>query len=111
LLLIKKLHYYIAGMKQRFVDAIRQKSRQEWRAEVFDRWTTFRIWVQEHGEKAAGLGLIAGVALVLAFKLFVFLFILALLAGYVVYFVALEEGESPESKSQVEEAGAPRNNP
>ena len=69
---------------------------------LFDRWTRTRIWIQEHGEKAAIYALLGGVFFVLAFKFVVFCAILALLIGYVVYFVALPEAETSAAAKQPE---------
>ena len=95
-------------MKDRMIRAIRSRSREEWRALAFDRWTLLRIWIQEHGEKAAIYALFGGIIFVLAFKAVVLIAILGLLAGYIIYFVALPESSAADAFSKAEE---PANRP
>lgn len=71
--------------------------------------TSTRIWVQEHGEQAFVLGLLAGVVVVLAFPLVAFLFALALLFGALVWFLA-EPGDGEHTSRFTAEPGASTSN-
>jgi hypothetical protein len=72
---------------------IRQKSREQWLAEIQDIWTDVRIWIQENGEKAAVICLVLGIFVVLFYKLFIFLALIGVLAAFFVWFVAIPEDE------------------
>jgi len=73
------------------VEVIRSRTRSEWRDYVRERFTDARIWVQEHGEKAAFLTFFVGLFIALFFKLFIFLVVVGIIAGYIVWFMASEE--------------------
>lgn len=55
----------------KFVQAIRRRSREEWRDFFRERIMHIRIYIQENGEKAAILALLLGIFSVLFFKLFI----------------------------------------
>jgi hypothetical protein len=59
---------------------INQRTKAEWQKLLRERWTTVRIFVQEHGEVSALLGFGIGVFVVLFYKLFAFLFCVMMLA-------------------------------
>lgn len=86
-------------MFDRLIAAIRVKSREEWLRMLREKWMSFRIWIQEHGELAALVGLIFGAAVILAFSLVVWVAIICLLAGFVIWSVALPEGLGAEKQS------------
>ena len=68
--------------------ALRSRSREEWLEFYREKWINTRIYVQEHGERAALAGFIIGLFLVLAFRLVVSLALLVLIAGLAVYLLA-----------------------
>ena len=69
-------------------DIIRSRTREGWRNFAFEKLTDLRIWIQEHGEKAAILTFAIGLFIALFFKLFVFLVVVAIILCYIVWFVA-----------------------
>lgn len=71
-------------MKQR----IRIRTRKEWQTFFSEKLVGVRIFAQENGEKVFILGLLAGVGIVLFFKLFAFVFAIVALAYFVVMAVA-----------------------
>lgn len=73
---------------EEFLQSVRANSREEWSEKAKDSWVKLRIWVQENGEKAAAIALVFGIFIVLAFKLVFSLFILALILGAAIYFLA-----------------------
>ena len=75
-----------------FLQEIRKRSREEWEQFGLDKWTDLRIWVQEHGERAALIALVAGVSLVLFFKLVLILLIIAALICFAVLYTAVPDG-------------------
>lgn len=72
---------------------IRKRSREEWEQLALDGWTDLRIWIQEHGESAALIALVAGIALVLFIKLVLVLLVAGLILAFTVLFLALPEGK------------------
>ena len=83
-------------------ERIRRHSREEWRQLAKDKFVNLRIWIQEHGEQAAIVSLIAGVLLVVFFEVFVWLALIgAALAGAGWLYAEPEStrtGAPPESK-------------
>src|SRR5947208_1311478 len=98
-------------MRQKITRAIRSRSREDWRALAFDRWTALRIWIQEHGERAAIYAVFVGIIFVLAFKAVVLFAIAAVLAGYVIYFVALPGQSTPNSAESPKPSETPPDGP
>ena len=92
---------------------IRKLSREEWEQWGLDRWTDLRIWVQEHGEAAALAALVTGIFLVLFFKYFLAVLVLALIVWIAILYFAVSEnsagecGSSGRSLSGLDEAGTP----
>jgi hypothetical protein len=62
---------------------IRSKTKDEWQAFFLAKVVCVRTYIQEHGEKAAIAGFIAGILLILFYKLFVLILTLAVL-GYLI---------------------------
>jgi len=89
---------------EEFLRSVRTNSREEWSEIAKDSWVKARIWVQEHGEKAAAIALVFGIIIVVAFKLVFSLFILALILGAALYFLADPKPiAKPETSKQVAE--------
>ena len=72
-------------------ETIQSKTRAEWYQFLRERATDVRIWMQEHGEKGAAIAFAIGVCVVLFFKLFMLILVLAVIAGYGVWYLAPEE--------------------
>lgn len=70
---------------------IRKRSRNDWVNWAHDRFSWCREWLQAHGEVALLLGIVAGIVLVLAFKLMLVLVLIVFLASVLVWWVALPE--------------------
>lgn len=70
------------------LDLIRAKSRKEWSELVRERIVLIRIWLQENGEIAALCGFVAGIIIILFFKLFIFLTVFGGLVAYTVFQLA-----------------------
>ncbi len=78
----------IQEISRNIVARIRSRNRDQWAALCREGLTELRIWVQEHGEKAAILGFVLGLLITLAFKLFVGLIVIGVLVGYLVWYLA-----------------------
>lgn len=86
---------------------IKSRSREGWQSQAREKWTDLRIWIQEHGEMAAGAAFIVGILLVLVFKLFVAVAVVGLLVAAVIWHVSDPEDEpvsvvEPEESSESE---------
>ena len=81
---------------------VRSRTREEWANALREGRTEVRIWMQEHGEKAAIIAFSLGLLIALAFKLFVGLAVLAVLLGYVVWYLA--PPATPPSRPPAESA-------
>ena len=79
----------------RFIDFVRSRSREEWSSLPQSAWHRFRNWAREHGEQAGVLGLLAGVLIVMLFKLFMFLLVVAGLASFIIWELSVPEAEGP----------------
>jgi|GEM_PF-1551581 len=73
---------------QGIIARIQRHTREEYRQLLIDGLTDVRIWIQEHGEQAAVLGLVLGVFVVLFLKLVFWLVLLAVVAGLVITIIA-----------------------
>lgn len=73
--------------------AIRSRTREGWELHWRERLTDVRIWIQEHGEQAAALGLVLGIGVVIFFKFFVAMVFTVLLGGYAVWHLALPQDQ------------------
>lgn len=82
---------------------IQKRTREEWSQWLHEQITDCRIWIQEHPEKAAVSALIVGMVLVLFAKLVVYLVLLAIIAGAIVYFIAVPESEKLARANKFEE--------
>ena len=89
-------------MFDRLITAIRVKSREEWIRLFRENWMKLRIWIQEHGELAFLVGAGIGVLIFLATTLFIWLVILAVIAAFVVWSIALPEGQQRSDNSSSE---------
>lgn len=71
------------------IDKLRQAlkgySRSQLKVRIFIRLLALREWIQNNGEKAALVGVLIGVSLVLFFKVFVFVLVAGSLIGYGLY--------------------------
>ena len=70
------------------LQAIRSRRREEWSEFYRDRWINFRIWVQEHPEKAAIAALATGFLLWPAFRLIISIILLLCLVAAALYVLA-----------------------
>jgi hypothetical protein len=61
----------------RITEFARSRSEDEWREYIRERFEFVRNLVRENGEKAAILGFVLGIGLVIFFKLFVLLLVVA----------------------------------
>jgi len=68
-------------MFDQLMSAIKSRSPDEWKAELRSRIDTLRRYVQEHGERAALIGFLLGIFIVIFYKLVLFLACVALV-GY-----------------------------
>lgn len=75
------------------VEFIRSRSRQAWIDLIIGKVTDLRIWVQENGEKAAAIFFFVGIAIVILFKLVVFLIVISVLVGFSFWYLAPESAE------------------
>ena len=75
-----------------FLQLIRKRSREGWEQLALNKWTDLRIWVQEHGEPAALIALVAGIVFVLFFKPVLLLLVAAALVYFVILYLAIPEG-------------------
>lgn len=75
-------------MFQQVKNKIRARTRREWQAFFNEKLVVLRIFAQENGEKVFILGVVAGIAIVLFFKVVALLIALVLLAYFVVLAVA-----------------------
>lgn len=73
------------------LDLLRSKTKQEWTELARHRIVLLRIWLQENGEVASFVSLIAGIMIVLFFKLFVFLIVFGGLVAYTIWQLAGSE--------------------
>ena len=87
-------------MKQKIINEIRKKTKEEWQQLAFDSWTDLRIWIQEHGEQSALIALLLGFGISYFYKIFFFLIAILIIISSSVYLIALSEDEvSTESES------------
>ncbi len=80
---------------------IREKSREEWLSCAKEKWTEVRIWIQENGELAGIVLLLAGLFIGQALRFF---FSLAVLAA-VVFFAAYLYAQPEASRARSEKTG------
>jgi len=67
----------IGRVIDRITEFARSRSEVEWREYIRERFEFVRNLVRENGEKAAILGFVLGIGLVIFFKLFVLLLVVA----------------------------------
>ena len=89
-------------MYNRIVDAIRIRTREEWRDLVLRSCEDVREWIHEHGELAAIFGLLLGVFIVVAFKFFLALVVVAAIAAFAIWQIALPASATPTSTKSVD---------
>jgi hypothetical protein len=87
-------------MFDNLIAKIRRHSREDYRQLVVDGFTEARIWVQEHGEQSAVLGVVIGVAFILFFKIFFWAAFLLLCCWFVIWFTAQPESEMEFAASE-----------
>ena len=73
------------------LEALRSKNRDAVAGQVETLFVQFREWLQEHGEWALAVGIVAGIVFVLFFKVIVLLVVLGGLASYVIWQLTLED--------------------
>ena len=77
------------------VEMIRGRSREQWKKWAGDLLSGARGWIRGHSEPAVLAGVVFGVILALAFEVVLWIAVLALLAGALIWCVALPEGSAP----------------
>jgi hypothetical protein len=81
-----------------WANLLRKRSKREWKRLGHQLQYNCRIWLQEHGELALIAGLLTGIVVVLAFKLFVTLAILAVVIGMIIWALAPDDdGVTPSA--------------
>ena len=78
---------------------IRKKSKEQWQELASEAWTETRIWVQEHGERAAAIALVSGIMIVLTYPLIAWVLVLGGGAAAAVWFMAPQGQLRPEASS------------
>ncbi len=73
------------------IGAIRTRTREQWHQWLVDKVTSLRIWIQENSEKSFVVALIVGFCIALFFKLFLYLVFFLVVAGIIVWAIALPE--------------------
>lgn len=71
------------------------KTRAQWLELLKGKISICRAWLNESGEKSALYCFIAGIALVLFYKIFIVLFLIAAVIGYGIYYMAPEDKANP----------------
>jgi len=87
-------------MSFNIVDYIRQKNREQYLGELKAKWVELRIWIQENGELAFIVGLVIGLLFVSYIRVFLGIFAVLVVAGFVVYQIALPGGGSGEENAE-----------
>ena len=72
---------------------IRTRSKEEWQQFAVTYFARTRTWVQEHGEKAAVLALITGIALVVFYKLVLVVLAVGVIVICLIWNIALPQSE------------------
>ena len=72
-------------MSQSVWNELKSKRKSEWSTWVKDKTRQVRIWVQENGEAALGLGAFVGICFVLFFKLFIGLLVILGLISLIIW--------------------------
>lgn len=92
------------------IDALKSKERETISTQVSVEIHRTREWLQEHGEWALLVGILAGVVFVLFFKVLILLIVLGGLASYVIWQISLEDAPAKSAfgadDSSVVETGA-----
>ena len=76
-------------MWNKIVTAIRTRTREEWQLDARCLLNDARAWTQANGEWSAGIAFLTGIAIVLEFRLFLFLLLLLACAAFAVWQIAL----------------------
>lgn len=84
------------------IEKIRSRTREEYEALARERLTLLRIWLQEHGELALLIGLIAGIVFVEAFQLIALVLMLSVVALLGVWLIALPRSQQRPAPSDNE---------
>ncbi len=87
-------------MFDRLIVAIRTRSREEWVRLLREKWMNVRIWVQEHSEWAAVICVVLGAFIVLAFSLVIWIVVLGAIVGFVVWSIALPQGQGKAASGE-----------
>ena len=91
-------------MEFKLVEKIRERSREEWVRWANQKLVDIRIWLQEHGEAALGIGIVAGVVVVVEFFNVLVLLVLLAAAAFVVWSIALPGTATIKSEKTPETA-------
>jgi len=75
-------------MSHKIIEDIKNNKREDWASLAKEKWTDTRIWLQEHGEWAFGIGILTGAIIVLAFEIVIALIVVAFLLGFGVWYFA-----------------------
>ena len=79
------------------IQIIRKRSREEYIRLLRGIFPRIRSYAQVRGEQSAIIGIVLGIVLVTAFRLVVFVLLIAVLIGVAVWAIALPENHSQNS--------------
>ncbi len=85
------------------IGTIRQRSREQYVALVREKLIATRIWLQENGEKALMLGLLAGVVIVTLFVVVFYVIVIAAIIAATIWAIARPEGAQPPTMTNSDE--------
>lgn len=77
----------------KIIELIRKRSRRQWQEIAIMYFEQIRAWTHTNGEYAAAAGLLIGMLIVLAFRLFLFLMILLALCAFAIWCISLPESD------------------
>ena len=80
-------------MLNAIIESIRARSREDWQSLFRTRLEELRTYVQTHGEKAALIGFLLGIFLVIFYKLVLVLACLMIVAYQLVLIISESEGK------------------
>jgi hypothetical protein len=88
------------------IASIKGKTKKELQKIANQKLVNCRIWLQEHGERALGIGFLVGIFAILATKLVVALLVISLVGSLVIWQLAPEESASETSAKDESEFSA-----
>ncbi len=82
---------YTSNGSMDLIHWLRSKKKSYWRKLVADRIVNLTFWVQERGDRSLAVGLLAGIAIVLFFRLIFILLVLLAVVGSTAYLFAEDD--------------------